>query len=127
MNLSTVRTQSYVEFQADDLARSREELALKNSEYRDLSSVSAKKLLTICELQRAKQSLEVELGRLEAEAVIGAQEHKDEIQQYERQLEQTNAQNAALGENIHIIIRLGASNRNKSRAGPKRLGHREVG
>ena len=103
-----------VEFQAADLERSREEVARKDLQYRDLSRTSAKQLLAISEVEKAKRSLEVEVGRLEAEEAIGAQERKEEIEQYERQLEQANAQNAALGEKIRTILRLGANERTES-------------
>lgn len=103
-----------VEFQAADLERSRDEAALKDLRYRDLSRTSARQLLEICELQSAKRSLEVELGRLEAEAVIDAQERKEEVERYEQRLEQENAQYKTLGEKVQKIIRIKASDRTKA-------------
>ena len=105
---------SKVQSQAADLERSREEVALKDAQYRDLSRTSAKQLLTILELQTAYRGLEVEVGRLEAEEVISAQERKEEVERYERQLEQVNAEHRALGEKVRVIIRLGPSERTKS-------------
>ncbi|KAI4127534.1 MAG: hypothetical protein LQ347_004558 [Umbilicaria vellea] len=103
-----------VELQAADLERLRERIILGDLYYRDLSRTSAQQSSTIIELETTKRSLEVELGRHEAEAVIGAQERKEEAADYERQLEQANAQYKILGEKVQTIFRLGASERTKA-------------
>ena len=96
-----------IEFQVDDLARSREELAFKNSQYHDLSSVSVKQLLTLCELLMAKRSLKPKLSSARRNARTNSNSTSGSLSKRTPRMR-------PFGDKIHTIIRLGASGRTKS-------------